>query len=151
MGENHVAKWLLENTIEQACRFSFRGAKLNRLLLSRGLHYLNNVIANSIKNQFADGMQIELAHDIGTMSFSCLNTQAQCHRHLFRALSFGKELDDFPLAGRENLTFRFVRGTRFAFQEAVQDHLGNFRSKKRLVTLQSLDRRDQVATGVGLE
>jgi len=53
-----------------------------------GLLRLDNIIADGISHQFADGMAVQPPHDIRAMRFSGLHTQTQSHCHFLAAFSF---------------------------------------------------------------
>jgi hypothetical protein len=50
----------------------------------------DNLVADGVKNQFADGVQFELAHDVGAMGLGGFHADAKGHGHFFTALAFGE-------------------------------------------------------------
>ena len=52
-------------------------------------------------DELGERMQIELEHDVGTMSFGGVDADAKKGGDLFVGLAFGEELEDFALAGSE--------------------------------------------------
>ncbi len=73
----------------------------SRTLLHCGLDYVDDIVPDGVHHQIAHRVQLQLAHDIRAMGFSCLHAQSQRHRDLFRALAFGQQLHDFALARSE--------------------------------------------------
>ena len=113
---------------------------------------LNDIVANGVADQFADGMAIETAHDVGAMGLSGLDAEVEGDGDFLAALAFGEELNDLALAGSETLTRRLrVDLGGFLIEIAVQNHLGDAGSKKGLVATDGVDRADQVAAGIALE
>jgi hypothetical protein len=71
-------------------------------------------------------MQAELLHQPSLVKFDRLDRHIEKHRHLFRALAFGDQLQDFLLPRREVgqrvFEFRLVR-----LQRRIENRLGNDR------------------------
>jgi hypothetical protein len=73
-------------------------AKLFNRLLQKGRYHLNDVIAHSVQDQFADGMQVELAHGIAAMCLRSFYAEAESDGHLLGTLAFRQKLDDSLLS-----------------------------------------------------
>lgn len=59
---------------------------------------LDNLVTHSVANELADGMNLELSHDIRAMRFRRLHTDAQSGCDFLARLAFGKKLNDFAFA-----------------------------------------------------
>jgi hypothetical protein len=57
---------------------------------------LNNIVAHGIQDNLADGMKIELAHDVGAVRLRGFDTHAENAGYFLGALAFCQELDDVP-------------------------------------------------------
>jgi hypothetical protein len=53
-----------------------------------GVSRLDDLILYSVTYDLADGMQLEFSHDIGSMSFGCLNADSESNRHFLTAFPF---------------------------------------------------------------
>ena len=62
------------------------------------LEDLRDAVTESIESQVGDGMQTQLAHDIGAMGFCCLHAEIQGYSHFLAGLSFRQKLHDLALA-----------------------------------------------------
>src|SRR5208283_5892330 len=71
---------------------------------TRASSELHNLIAKGIANQAAQGMGIELVHDVASVSFYCVNTDPQGGRDLFVTLPLCQKLDNFSLARGQKVT-----------------------------------------------
>jgi hypothetical protein len=58
----------------------------------------DDVIANRVTHQLADGVAIEPPHDVGAMGFRGFYAEPQGHSHFFAALAFSEELYDLSLS-----------------------------------------------------
>lgn len=59
--------------------------------------HLNDPVADRVAGQVGHGMQIQLSHEVGAVSFGCLDAEIECHRDLLAGFSFRQQLNDFPL------------------------------------------------------
>ena len=50
--------------------------------------YLDDVIFHGVTHDLAHGMHFEFSHDIGSMSFGCLNADSESNRHFLTAFPF---------------------------------------------------------------
>ena len=66
-----------------------------------GRYNLHDIVAYGVQDQLAHRMNVKLPHEIGPVSFCRLHAQAQCDGDFFRALAFGKKLDDLSLTGSQ--------------------------------------------------
>jgi hypothetical protein len=66
--------------------------------LKRKLQCADDVVADGVVDQFRKGVQVELEHDVGAMSFGGVDADAKNGGDFLVGLAFGEELQDFPLA-----------------------------------------------------
>src|SRR5712691_11848183 len=92
---------------------------------------LDDLVADGKPNEITNGMQVELSHDVCAMSFRSFVADAQYNSHLLGVLAFGKKLQHFALAGREDAGDTSV-GVSW-FEITRQHHLGHLGSEERFV------------------
>lgn len=59
---------------------------------------LDDLIAHRVSNQFAYGMNFQLAHDVGAVSLRCFHADAENGSDFFAGLALGEQLHDLALA-----------------------------------------------------
>src|ERR1700694_701733 len=111
----------------------------------------DDLVSNCVPHELAYGMDVQLPHDVGAMSFGGLDADAQERRDLLAAPALRKQLHDFTLAGRQSFADRFVHArTRSRVVEPCQHHLRSFVCQERLVVRQFFQRIYEVAIGIRL-
>ena len=78
-------------------------------------------------------MEIELAHQIGTMGLDGLGTQTQGFSNLFAAQAFGHQIENVAFAVGQGAAGRRRRRARVGLEKAPQDEVSDFRCEKGLV------------------
>src|SRR5579862_10033976 len=106
------------------------GAAIQRPGKRARLEHLYDSIAHGIAGQVRDRMQVELAHQVGAMSFSGLDAEIQSHRYLLAGLALCQQLNDFTLPAGQNVfrvfSLRMVPVRRFvAIKKSFQHHLAD--------------------------
>src|ERR1700733_1671632 len=90
---------------------------------------LNNPVAHRVKRKIRHRMQVEFAHEVGSVRFRGLYAEAKSDCNFLISSSFSDELDYFPLPRRQN-----ALSGRMAFflwtQIAIEHHLCHFRSEE---------------------
>src|ERR1700693_1434321 len=110
---------------------------------------LNNLVSDGVAHQLAYRMQLELAHDVGTMRFRGLHADAESHRHFLAAFSFGQQLHNFAFPRSESASENgHVIRNGILLAKAVQQHVRGARSEEGPTVTESLDSSDQIAVGV---
>jgi hypothetical protein len=71
------------------------------LILRGKLVHTDNLVADCIQDNFADGMQMQLAHEITAMRFCGLDAATKDYGYFFCGLPLSDELKDFSLTIRE--------------------------------------------------
>ena len=74
---------------------------------------LDDPVFHGIADQFGDGVEIQLKHDVGAVGFCGLHAYVQVAGDLFVAFSLGKQLHNFALSRcqwtRRALALRNIR------------------------------------------
>src|SRR6478672_6455880 len=97
-------------------------------------------------------MELQLAHDIRSVSFCCLYAESQRDCDFLRTLAFGQQLHDFAFAWGEPVPAQCsCRCLRAALEISVEDHGGNFGSEICFIATQCFNRDDQISCRVRFE
>src|SRR5208283_5305352 len=67
----------------------------------------DDFVADGVEDEFGEGVEIELEHDVGAMSFGGVDADAEEVGDLLVALAFGEELEDLAFARSEAGTRAF--------------------------------------------
>ena len=71
-----------------------------RLRVSASLGF-DDLVADGVVDEFGEGVEVELEHDVGAMSFGGVDGDAEQGGDFFVGFAFGEELQDFAFAGSE--------------------------------------------------
>ncbi len=87
--------------------------------------------AKTVADHGAHGVEIELAHQIGTMGLNGLNTKTQGLSNLFTAQADGHQIENLLFAFGQGAAGRLARRrARLGREKAAQDETPDFRGKK---------------------
>src|SRR5579864_1379637 len=62
--------------------------------------WFNDLITHGVAHQLAEGMQVQLAHDVAAMCFHGLNADIQGRSDFFAPVTLRKELNNFAFSRR---------------------------------------------------
>src|SRR5262249_10155969 len=114
-----------------------------------GLKDLDNAIPHCVQSEVGDGVQIQLAHNVGAVSFSGFHTEVICDGYFLAGLAFRQQLDDFPLAGRQSIPIaRFHRCRAVGIQVSVQYKFGYVGCKESSMALECFYSGDKIPGSV---
>jgi hypothetical protein len=108
---------------------------------------LDDFVADGVEDEIGEGVEAELEHDVGAMSFGGVDADVEKSGDLLVGFTLGEELEDFAFAGRDAGTGRFGRIGRVG-------NFGDFRyagGEVGLVLAKGLDGGDEDAIGFVLE
>ena len=67
----------------------------------------DNIVANGVEDEFGEGVQIELDHDVGAMGFRGIDADAEERGNFLIALAFGEKLENLAFARSDAGTVGF--------------------------------------------
>jgi hypothetical protein len=111
----------------------------------------DDLVSHRVAYQLTDGVQLQLAHDVGAMCFRGLHADSQRHRHFLAALAFRQQLHDFALArGEPAAQNGHVVRNRILFAESIEQHVRCAGSEEGSMIAQRLDSGDEIFVGIRL-
>jgi len=112
---------------------------------------LHDSVANGVKRKVCDRMQVQFAHQVGSVSFRGLDAETKGNSDFLRGLAFGNELNHFPFTRRQNRLMIGVLAFAVGAQVPVEHHLRDFRCEEGPAILQSFHSGDKISSGVGFQ
>ena len=105
----------------------------------------DDVVADGVEDEFGEGVEIELEHDVGAMSFGGVDADAEDGGDFLVAFAFGEELEDFAFARGKTGTVGFGRVVARIYGR------GDAKGEVRLVLAEGVDGGEENTVGVVFE
>ena len=107
----------------------------------------DDVVADGVVDEFGDGMEIELEHNVGAVGFGGVDANAQEGGDFLVGFAFGEELENFAFAwGKAGTGTRGIRGKIGGIARG-----GNARGEVRFVLTKGVHGGEEDAVGVVFE
>src|SRR5690348_67630 len=87
-----------------------------------GASALDDAVANGVADQIADGVEIQLGHDVRPVRLHGFDADIQCVGHFFVGFSLGDQLNDLALAWTDQARRRSSVTSGGAIQVSSQQH-----------------------------
>jgi len=108
----------------------------------------DDVVADGVQDEFGEGVEIELEHDVGAVGFGGVNADTEDGGDFLVALAFSEELKDFAFARGEAGT---VGLSRIGREFAGIDGGGDTKREVGLVVAKGVDGGKENTVGIVFE